>query len=101
MNAPTQDHPLTPDGAEMQLLAEATKNSNGLMVLAIHDLPGMMRQMALDRLILAEHLRLIDVKMVNYGLDRATRQPVSGPGKVFRITPEGRQRLSMLRVSAK
>lgn len=92
--------PVTPDGAELQLLAEATKNSQGLLVLALGDLPGMMLQMALDRLISEEHLRLVDLRLVQYGRN-PKGEVVNGPARVFKITAPGRERLAMLRVSAK
>lgn len=85
---------ITPDGAELTILAEATKN--GIMAFPLGSMPNAMMQMAHERLVINEYLRLIDIQMV---INPNSRQPE--PARVFKITAEGRKRLMELRISAK
>lgn len=95
MNAPLANKPpMTPDGAELELLASMAKD--GIMALPLGAIPNTMLQLAHERLVRNEHIRLIDITIV---MNQHTRK--GEPGRVFKITPEGRARLMQLRVSAK
>lgn len=85
--------PMTPNGAELEILAEVART--GIMALPLGAIQNVMLQLAHERCVQNEWLRLIDVTVVN---NNVTRKPE--PGRVFKITVEGRKRLMELRMSA-
>lgn len=95
MNAPMMNKPpLTPDGAELELLTECAKN--GIMAFPLGAIPNTMMQMAHERLVRNEWIRLIDITLVANNANRG--QPELA--RIFKLTEEGKKRRVQLLAKA-
>lgn len=85
----------TPQQAEMEVLTNFATHPQGLWALPLGHSPDKpMLKVALERMVLDDKVRLIDVGVVAVG--RGQNQIV----RVFKITDAGRAHLAQLRVSA-
>lgn len=88
------DQSLTPDSAELMILEELIKRG-GMIAIPLSPYPNVMMQLAHERLIKGEQIRLADLAMV----PGQHRQPE--PARIIMVTPEGRKRRMELLVNAK
>jgi hypothetical protein len=83
--------PLTPNAAELEVLAAAAANPEGIAALPLVA-PDVLHQNAIEKIVKAGHFQLIDMTLVGIP---PQREPALA--KVFKITMSGRKRLMELR----
>lgn len=89
-----EKQPLTPDSAELTILTELC-NRGGMMAIPMSPYPDIVLQMAHERLIKAEQIRLADLAVVPGQRGNAE------PARIIAITAAGRSRRMNLLVGIK